>query len=156
MVSLLLLIAKSPTNVLQLSSSSSTTQVDSTVPSHPPKVAQETLKPASTYTLKKRPWRRYVTPFDEILHHHYLGEGTEEKPYIIDWLSNDPEDPQNWGTFFKWANILVVAIATLAVALASSAYSGGIKSLAADFGASTELLTAGVSLFVLGFAAGPL
>jgi len=44
----------------------------------------------------------------------------------------------------------------MAVALASSAYSGGIISLQAEFGASRELLIAGVSLFVVGFAFGPL
>lgn len=45
---------------------------------------------------------------------------------------------------------------TLAVALSSSAYSGGVVSLTEDFGSSRELLIAGISLFVLGFAFGPL
>lgn len=45
---------------------------------------------------------------------------------------------------------------TLAVALSSSAYSGGILSMMEDLGSSRELLIAGMSLFVLGFAFGPL
>lgn len=79
-----------------------------------------------------------------------------EDPYIIDWIQNDPEDPQRWSGTWKWFTIAVVSFTTLAVALASSAYSGGILSLEEDFGASAELLTAGISLFVVGFAFGPL
>ena len=57
---------------------------------------------------------------------------------------------------YKWSNIAIVSFATLAVALSSSAYTGGIESLIKEFGASQELLIAGVSLFVVGFAFGPL
>lgn len=98
----------------------------------------------------------YVTPFERILNHKYQGQGTEENPYLVDWLSDDPEDPQQWGSTYKWFTIAVASFATLAVALSSSAYSGGVKSLAEEFGTSSELLTAGLSLFVVGFAFGPL
>lgn len=49
-----------------------------------------------------------------------------------------------------------VAIITLAVALASSAYSGAIESINKEFNPSTEVAILGVSLFVVGFALGPL
>ena len=88
----------------------------------------------------------YVTPFERILNHKYQGQGTEENPYLVDWLSDDPEDPQQWGSTYKWFTIAVASFATLAVALSSSAYSGGVKSLAEEFGTSSELLTAGLSL----------
>jgi len=110
----------------------------------------------ASHTLRKRLWRRYVTPFDRILEHKYPGQGTIEDPYIVDWLNDDPEDPQRWSTVYKWSQIMLTAFATLAVALSSSAYSGGIESLIADFGVGTELLTSGISLFVVGFAFGPL
>lgn len=42
------------------------------------------------------------------------------------------------------------------MAFASSAYSNGIKEIIRFFGASHEVATLGVSLFVLGFALGPL
>lgn len=113
-------------------------------------------KPLSSYTLKKRLFRPYTTPFERILSQKYPGSGTSEDPYIIDWLPDDPEDPQRWSGVYKWTTIAIVSWATLAVALSSSAYSGGIESLIRDFGASTELLTAGISLFVVGFAFGPL
>ena len=52
---------------------------------------------------------------------------------------------------------MLVAISTLSVALASSAYSGEINSLRESFpGASQEVLILGLALFVLGFALGPL
>lgn len=79
--------------------------------------------------------------------HHYEGSGTEADPYIVDWLGeHDAEDPQRWSGVFKWWNIFLAAISTLAVALSSSAYAGGLQSLGEDFGASTELLTAGMFL----------
>lgn len=52
--------------------------------------------------------------------------------------------------------VAVAAVATMAVALSSSAYAGGVPSIIKEFGASRELLIAGVSLFVVGFAFGPL
>lgn len=76
---------------------------------------------------------------------HYSGSGTEEDAYIVDWLPDDPEDPQRWGGVYKWSQIFLVSFATLAVALSSSAYSGGIKSLEREYGARPELLTAGMS-----------
>ncbi|WVO13057.1 hypothetical protein L204_100667 [Cryptococcus depauperatus] len=113
-------------------------------------------KPLSSLTLKRTPWRPYVTPFEEIIGKHYQGLGTVEDPYIVDWLPNDIEDPQNWPGVWKWFTIFVVSIMTLAVALSSSAYSGGVRSLIREFHASQELLIGGISLFVVGFAFGPL
>lgn len=46
--------------------------------------------------------------------------------------------------------------ATLAVSFVSSAYSGGVKEIIETFNVGSEVVTLGVSLFVLGFAIGPL
>ncbi|KAK2826864.1 MFS siderochrome iron transporter 1 [Arthroderma sp. PD_2] len=62
----------------------------------------------------------------------------------------------NYSAVKKWSITFVVAIATLAVALISSAYTGGAIEIAREFHAETEVITLGVSLFVLGFAIGPL
>ncbi|KIR67448.1 multiple drug resistance protein, partial [Cryptococcus bacillisporus CA1873] len=110
----------------------------------------------SSYTLKRYPWRPYVTPFEVIIGKKYPGSGTNEDPYIVDWLHDDKEDPQQWPSTYKWFSIFIVSMMTLAVALSSSAYSGGILSMMEDLGSSRELLIAGMSLFVLGFAFGPL
>lgn len=80
-----------------------------------------TINPDSDLTLRKRPWRLYVTPWDRIRDHKYDGEGTVEKPFVVDWLpDHDPENPMTWGGVYKWSVVLTVAVSTLAVAMASS------------------------------------
>ena len=109
------------------------------------------------YTLAKTTYRRYTTPFADILSHSYSGSGTQEDPYLVEWLPKDHENPQTWSAVYKWAQTIQVAIATLSVALASSAYSGAVDSLQAQFHPTKQIiLTLGISLFVLGFAFGPL
>lgn len=49
-----------------------------------------------------------------------------------------------------------MAFATLAVSFCASAYTGAIDQVLDKFGSSEEVGTLGVSLFVLGFAIGPL
>ena len=95
-----------------------------------------------------------VTP--AVLKHHYPGNGTEEDPYVVDFIPNDPRNPMGFPMWKKWAITLLVAFATLAVAFVSSAYSGGVAQMMQQFGVGNELVTLGLSLFVLGFAVGPL
>ncbi|OCK77027.1 MFS general substrate transporter [Lepidopterella palustris CBS 459.81] len=95
-----------------------------------------------------------ITP--EVLKWQYDGAGTEDDPYVVDWIDNDPRNPMLFSKVKKWSITLLVAVATLAVAFVSSAYTGGVEQIIKQFGASTEVVTLGVSLFVLGFAIGPL
>lgn len=95
-----------------------------------------------------------VTP--DIINHHYIGSGTEKDPFIVEWITDDPRNPIEFPQWLKWVLVQIVAIATLAVAFVSSAYSGGIPEIQVDFGSSREVNTLGISLFVLGFAIGPL
>ena len=88
--------------------------------------------------------------------HHYDGSGTEADPYAVEWLSHDPGNPQNWTQLRKWLLTMMVAIATLSVAFCSSAYSGSIGDEMKDLGCSAEVAVLGTSLFVLGFAVGPM
>ena len=93
-----------------------------------------------------------VTP--EIIDYPYPGSGTQEDPYVVTWIPNDPRDPMLFSQVMKWSLTMMVAIATLAVALISSAYTGGIMEMMEEFHIGTEVATLGVSLFVLGFAIG--
>jgi multidrug resistance protein len=95
-----------------------------------------------------------LTP--EIEKHHYDGEGTEENPYAVQWIENDPRNPLLFPTWYKWMLTITMAFATLAVSLCSSAFSGGLRELITEFHSSQEVGTLGLSLFVLGFAVGPL
>jgi hypothetical protein len=62
-----------------------------------------------------------VTPWSDIVGHKYEGEGTEEKPFVVDWLEDgDAENPMTWGALYKWSVVITVAVSTLAVAMASS------------------------------------
>jgi multidrug resistance protein len=95
-----------------------------------------------------------VTP--EVLHYHYKGSGTDDDPYLAEFVPHDPRNPMLFAAWKKWSITLMVAFATLAVAFVSSAYSATIPQVIAEFHCSTEVATLGTSLFVLGFAGGPL
>ncbi|KAL4806602.1 major facilitator superfamily domain-containing protein [Aspergillus unguis] len=92
----------------------------------------------------------------EVIDHEYAGSGTEDDPYAVVWLPNDPRNPMDFSPTMKWFLTGLAAMATLAVALVSSAYTGGVEEIQAEFGIGSEVATLGVSLFVLGFAIGPL
>lgn len=92
----------------------------------------------------------------EIINYDYEGEGTEEDPYVVEWIDNDPRNPMTWPKTKKWIMAITVANSVLVVSFCSSAFSGGIQQIMAEFSASQEVVTLGISLFVLGFALGPL
>jgi hypothetical protein len=93
---------------------------------------------------------------DDIINHPYKGSGSEDDPYLVTWIDNDPVNPMNYSLGLKWSITMLVAIATLAVAFVSSAYSGGIAEILQEFRVAQIIGTLGISLFVLGFAIGPL
>ncbi|QIW99200.1 hypothetical protein AMS68_004718 [Peltaster fructicola] len=95
-----------------------------------------------------------ITP--EVEAWEYDGSGTEKDPYVVTWIDNDPRNPMTYSPATKWSITLLVGFATLAVAFVSSAFSGGVESIIAEFQCSEEVVTLGLSLFVLGFAVGPL
>ncbi|KAL4901761.1 hypothetical protein BDW74DRAFT_181475 [Aspergillus multicolor] len=92
----------------------------------------------------------------EIVDYQYPGSGTEQDPYVVSWIPDDPRNPMRFSQWTKWTITMSVAIATLAVSLDSSAFTGGAAQIQEEFQISTEVVTLGVSLFVLGFAIGPL
>ncbi|KAK5120585.1 MFS siderochrome iron transporter 1 [Meristemomyces frigidus] len=95
-----------------------------------------------------------ITP--EVEKWDYEGSGTDDDPFVVTWIDHDPRNPMLYSAVKKWSLTMLVAIATLAVAFVSSAYSGGADQVIRDFGCSEEIFTLGISFFVLGFAVGPL
>lgn len=93
-----------------------------------------------------------ITP--EVQKWEYAGSGTEEDPYIVTWIEDDPRNPMLYSSTRKWGITLLVAFATLAVAFVSSAFSGGAQEVVKFFHTTQEIFTLGISLFVLGFAIG--
>ena len=96
----------------------------------------------------------FCTP--EVIEFPYAGSGTEDDPHVVEWIPNDPRNPMEFGLGLKWTYTIVVALATFAISMSSSAYAGGIDQVLDDLHVGEEVATLGVSLFVLGFAVGPL
>ncbi|KAJ5466517.1 Major facilitator superfamily multidrug transporter mdrA [Penicillium desertorum] len=104
-------------------------------------------------------WRLVIQPgavTQEVVDYHYDGAGTEHDPFVVQWMPQDFRNPLQLPTPMKWGITMVAALETLVVALVSSAYTGGIVQIEEQFHATTEVATLGVSLYVLGFALGPL
>ncbi|KAK8084470.1 major facilitator superfamily transporter [Apiospora hydei] len=71
--------------------------------------------------------------------------------------SDDPANPLNWSSRKKWTNILTISVISFLVPLVSSMLAPAVQSVMDDFGtASDRFATFVVSIFVLGFACGPL
>ncbi|KAJ5433499.1 uncharacterized protein N7458_012655 [Penicillium daleae] len=112
-----------------------------------------------THPVKISPWRILVghgAITQAVLDHEYPGSGTEEDPFAVTWIPDDCRDPHLFSFPRKICIMLVAASSTLIVSLASSAYSGSLDEIIADFNVSTPVATLGLSLYVLGFAIGPL
>lgn len=105
-------------------------------------------------------WFRFViTPSflsPEIEGYAYPGHGTTSSPYIVSWLENDIRNPLNFPAWRRWLITVLAAISCFAISFTSSAYTGGIAGIKHDFGVQDSIAQLGVSLFVLGFAVGPL
>jgi len=57
----------------------------------------------------------HVTP--EVLNYLYKGSGTEEDPYVVEYIPNDRRDPMLFPRWRKWAITLLVAfVSSLACA----------------------------------------
>ncbi|KAF2836718.1 MFS general substrate transporter [Patellaria atrata CBS 101060] len=82
------------------------------------------------------------------------GEKIDEN--LVEWNgSDDPGNPMNWPTWKKWMITIVLALMTFVITFASSVFSTATMVTAKKFGVSTEVMVLGTSLFVLGFAFGP-
>jgi hypothetical protein len=91
-----------------------------------------------------------------VLRYRYPGNGTEDDPYRVSWIADDPRNPMCFSTFRKIFMTSIVGFATLVVSFTSSAYVGSIGKVEEYFDINNEVATLGLSLFVLGFALGPL
>lgn len=86
-----------------------------------------------------------------------LGE-TDKDPNIVWWDGDDdPENPYNWPLWRTVTIAVLISFLTFVTPLASSIFAPGVPQLMVDFESSSEVLAAFVvSVYVLGFAFGPL
>jgi multidrug resistance protein len=78
--------------------------------------------------------------------------------HIISWDSpSDPDDPLNWPTWRKWTLITLVSFITFMAGLSSSMFAPSVPALMTEFHSTNSILGSFVvTVFVLGFATGPL
>lgn len=79
-----------------------------------------------------------------------------EKPYLVRFEENDPLNPLNWSGKRQTVSTILLGLSTFTIAFGSSAFAPGVPYIAHEFGLGGVPATLGVSLYVAGFAAGPI
>lgn len=69
---------------------------------------------------------------------------------------DDPLNPLNWPLGKRISATILLSLTTFVVTFASSVFSSGLRAVAAEFNVSQEVAILGTSVFVVGFAVGPL
>ena len=84
-------------------------------------------------------------------------EQADQDPNIVDWDGpDDPDNPQNWTAKKKWGIVLPLGLITLITPLASSFFAPGVPLVLREFKErSSVIATFVVSVYILGFAIGP-
>ena len=78
-------------------------------------------------------------------------------PNLVTWDGpNDPHNPHNWSFLIKCGITAIWIFANLCTSMSSSIYSSGVGQLETEFGMSPPVATLGVSLFLCGYALGPI
>ncbi|KAK8072783.1 hypothetical protein PG996_006131 [Apiospora saccharicola] len=81
----------------------------------------------------------------------------EDDLNIVWWEKNDPEHPYNWPKWRTSVNCLLVSTMIFITPLASSIFAPGVPQLMREFkSTSLEIASFVVSVYILGFAFGPL
>ena len=77
--------------------------------------------------------------------------------YDVFWTENDPENPMNWPGKLKWGMLILISVFTFITPLASSMFAPGVELVEHDLHFSSSILGGlVVSVYILGYAAGPL
>lgn len=83
-------------------------------------------------------------------------EGSD--PNIVFWDGpDDPQNPMNWPVKKRWGTVIIVSAITFLTPLASSMFAPGVPEVMQTFNSTDKMLEGFmVSVYVLGFAFGPL
>ncbi|XRM45271.1 hypothetical protein ABZX51_008371 [Aspergillus tubingensis] len=76
----------------------------------------------------------------------------------IDWEGDaDPSNPMNWSSWYRWCHIVVISLLTFVTSLGSSMLAPAVPDVMRSLGSdNAELESFVVSIYVIGFALGPL
>ncbi|KAJ6259764.1 hypothetical protein Dda_5404 [Drechslerella dactyloides] len=81
----------------------------------------------------------------------------DHDPFVVKYGADDPANPMNWPMSRKWKNMGIISFITLITPLASSMFAPAIPEVMRDFNNhSTTLSSFIVSVYLLGFAVGPI
>ncbi|OJK02899.1 hypothetical protein ASPACDRAFT_113385 [Aspergillus aculeatus ATCC 16872] len=81
--------------------------------------------------------------------------GTTDPNYEVDWEDEfDRTNPKNWSLGYKAMGMFFLSYNTLIIVLYSTSYTSGISQIAAEFGASTTVVTLGLTMYLIGLAVG--
>ncbi|GES58200.1 MFS multidrug transporter [Aspergillus terreus] len=80
----------------------------------------------------------------------------DPEKYVVEFTgADDPFHPRNWPLVRKISSSCILSFVTFTASFASAIFSAAVGQVSEDFGISREVATLGVTLYVLGFAAGP-
>ncbi|KAL9593398.1 MAG: hypothetical protein Q9179_005905 [Wetmoreana sp. 5 TL-2023] len=114
-----------------------------------------TSRPISSASTLQQPQNEKSEPHDEG-ENPQVSAKDEKEAYRVDWEDDDPENPRNWRTAYKGWLTLQLGMLALAASLGSSIISPAENAIAEYAHISPEVATLALSLYVLGFAFGPL
>jgi multidrug resistance protein len=77
-------------------------------------------------------------------------------PMYVTFASDDPTNPRNFPRWKKWYITCFICLLNVLTCLCAGGYSSGSEGIQEAFGVSAEIGTLGLSLYILGFALGPL
>jgi DHA1 family multidrug resistance protein-like MFS transporter len=81
----------------------------------------------------------------------------DREEYVVEFMGvDDPLHAQNWPMKKKLYIATLMAYLSMAVTMGSSIFSPATRPVAEEFGVIPEVTTLGTSLFVFGYAFGPL
>ncbi|THW69345.1 MFS general substrate transporter [Aureobasidium pullulans] len=81
-------------------------------------------------------------------------EGTRE--IFITFSHDDKDNPRNYSKAKKWYITCFASSLNVLTCLCAGGYSSGVEQLVDEFGVSAEVGTVGLSMYILGFAIGPM
>lgn len=83
-------------------------------------------------------------------------DADNKEAFLVKWDENESSNPRNWSTPYKGFLTFLLGMLALSASLGSSIIAPAESAMAAELGISEEVAVLAVSLYVLGFAFGPL
>lgn len=119
--------------------------------------AQPSISPVSNHKAKENDIEKGTSP-GSITSSNESEDEPPSDPDIVDFDGpDDPDNPMNWKASKKWGMVALISAITFLTPLASSQFAPGVPEVMRDFHSTSNMLEGFmVSVYVLGFAFGPL